>query len=58
MLLGGTNAAGTGGVTDGGVAVLLAVPWRMDRYIFFPDVKSTSPNFYPVHLVMSSIEEF
>lgn len=39
------SAAGTGAATGGGVAVLFAVPWRIDRYMFFPEVKSTSPNF-------------
>lgn len=39
------NAAGTWGATVGGVACLFAVPCRMDRYMFFPDVTSTSPNF-------------
>ena len=39
------SAAGTGGTTDGGVAVLFAVPWRMDKYAFFVELRSTSPNF-------------
>ena len=39
------SAAGTGAATGGGTAVLFAVPWRIDRYMFLPEVMSTSPNF-------------
>ena len=46
MLFFAENAAGMGGATDGGVAVLFAVPCRIDMNMFFPEERSTSPNFY------------
>lgn len=39
------RAAGIGAATEGGVALLLAVPCLIDENMFFPEVMSTSPNF-------------
>jgi hypothetical protein len=45
FFFGAAKADGIGGATAGGVAVLLAVPCRIDEYMPFADDTSTSPNF-------------
>lgn len=40
------KAEGTGGATGGGTADLFAVEFLKEENIFFPELKSTSPNFF------------